>query len=215
MCVFLKSMCLKFLLRDAFERLLCWLDHWLSCMLDCIYVCVFHSWKTGFKKWLDTSSIPPRHFAVSRDSSAVSYRFPYSFWIPGGSIEKAPASSIASRHLVDRSSFCSWIWWVVPRYLLDTSAVDDHFLDTDLDSFLNTSRHLHLSSFTKGLYIHSSRSDSHFFVLSQFVRTCLSPKHSLSHSKPLPLWFFKLFQDSSSLGKFLISYSSCISCFET
>ena len=38
---------------------------------------------------------------------------------------------------------------------------------------------------------------------------------SLSHFKPLPLWFFKLFQDSPSLGKFLISHSSCISCFET
>ena len=192
-CVFLKSMCLKFLLRDDFERLLCWLDHWLRCMLDCIYVCVFHSWKTGFKKWLDTSSIPPWHFAISRDSSAVSYRFPYSFWIPGGSIEKAPASSIASRHLVDRSSFCSWIWWVVPRYLLDTSAVDDHFLDTDLDSFLNTSQHLHLSSFTKGLYIHSLRSDSHFFDLSQFVRTCSSPKHSLSLTPNLFLCDFSSF----------------------
>ena len=215
MCVFLRSMCLKFLLRDDFERLLCWLDHWLSCMLDCIHVYVFHSRKTGFKKWFDTSSIPPWHLAVCRDSSAVSYRFPYSFWIPGGSIEKAPASSIASRHLVDRSSFCSWIWWVVPRYRLDTSFVHNHFLNAYLDSFLDTSQHLHLSSFTKGLYIHSSRSDSHFFNLSQSVRTCSSLKHSLSHSKPLPLWFFKLFQDSSSLGKFLISYSSCISYFET
>ena len=137
-CVFLRSMCLKFLLRDVFERLLCWLDHWLSCMLDCIHVYVFHSRKTGFKKWFDTSSIPPWHLAVCRDSSAISYRFPDSSSILGGSIEKAPASSIASRHLVDRSSFCSWIWWVVPRYLLDTSAVDDHFLNTYLESFLDT-----------------------------------------------------------------------------
>ena len=184
-------------------------------MLDCIHVCVFHSRKTGFKRWLDTSSIPPRHLAVCRDSSAVSYRFPDSSSIPDGSIEKSLASSIASWHLVDRSNFCSWIWWVVPQYLLNTSAVDNHFLDTYLDSFLNTSRHLHLSSFTEGLYILSSRSDSHFFNRSRSVRTCSSPKHCLSHSKPLPLWFFKLFQDSSSLGKFLISYSSCISCFET
>ena len=119
------------------------------------------------------------------------------------------------RHLVDRSSFCFWIWCVVPRYLLDTLAVDDHFLDTYLNSFLDTSWHLHLSRFTEGLYILSSRFVFHFFDLFRSVRTCSSPKHSLSHSKPLPLWFFKLFQDSSSLGKFLISHSSFISCFET
>ena len=171
--------------------------------------------KTGFKSWLDTSSIPPRYLAICRASLAFYYRNLNSFSIPGGLIEKAPASLIAPRHLVDRSSFCSWIWWVVPRYRLDTSFVDDHFLNAYLDSFLDTSRHLHLSSFTKGLYIHSSRSDSHFFNLSQSVHSCSSPKHSLSHSKPLPLWFFMLFQDSSSLGKFPISYSSCISCFET
>ena len=171
--------------------------------------------KTGFKSWLDTSSIPPWYLVVYRDSSAVSYRFPDSSSILGGSIEKVSASLIASQHLVDWLSFCSWIWWVVPRYLLDTSTIDDHFLDTYLDSFLDTSWHLHLLSFTEGLYIHSSWSDSHFFDLSRSVRTYSSPKHHLSHSKPLPLWFFKLFQYSSSLGKFLISHSSCISCFET
>ena len=185
-------------------------------MLDCIHVCVFHSRKTGFKRWLDTSLIPPRHLAVCRDFSAISYRFPDSSSIPSGSIEKAPASSIASRHLVDRSSFYSWIWWVVPQYLLVTSAVDNHFLDTYFDSFLNTSRHLHLLSFTEGLYIHSPRSNSHFFDLSRSVRTYSSPKHSLSLIPNLFLCdFSSFFQDSSSLGKFLISHSSCISWFET
>ena len=33
----------------------------------------------------------------------------------------------ASWYLVDWSSFCSWFYWVVPRHLLDTSAVDNHF----------------------------------------------------------------------------------------
>ena len=144
-------------------------------MLDCIHVCVFHSRKTVFKK-------VARHLAVCRASQAFSYRNPDTSSTPGGSIEKAPASSIASRHLVDRSSFCSWIRCVVPRYLLDSSAVDDHFLDTYLDSFLDTSRHLYLLSFTKDLYILSSRSISHFFDLSPSVRTCSSPKHYLSHS---------------------------------
>ena len=161
--------------------------------MDCIHVCVFHSRKTDFKKWLDTSSIPPWHLAICRDSSAVSYRFLDSSSIPSGSIEKALISSIASRHLVDRSSFCSWIWRIAPRYLLDTLAIEDHFLDTYFDSFLDTSRHLYLSRFTEFIYIPSSWSDSHFFDVFWSVCTCSSPKHSLSHSKHLPLWFFKLF----------------------
>ena len=130
-CVsFWKSMCLKFLLRNDFESLICWLDHWLCCMLDCIHVCVFHFSKNCFGK-------------VAR-----------------------------------------------------------HLLDTYLDSFLNTSRYLHLSRFTKDLYIRSSRSGSHFFDLSRSVRTCSSPKYHLSCSKPLPLWFFKLFQDFLLLVSF-------------
>ena len=186
--------------------------------MDCIHVCVFHSRKTDFKKWLDTSSIPPWHLAICRDSSAVSYRFLDSSSIPSGSIEKSLISSIASQHLVDRSSFCSWIWWVVPRYLLDTLTIDDLFLDTSLDTlaivnlfldtsldtlaivnlFLDTSldtfRYLHLSSFTEGLYIHF------FAIWFSFLRSLLICPHlfisqtlSLSHSKHLPLWFFKLF----------------------
>ena len=59
--------------------------------------------KHSFKRNLDTSSIP------------------------GGSIEKAPASSIAPRHLVDQSSFCSWIWFFVALYLLDTLAVEHYW----------------------------------------------------------------------------------------
>ena len=193
-CVFLRSLCLELLLRDDFERLLYWLDYWLSCMLDCIHVYVFHSRKTSFQKWLDTSSIPLRHLFVCQASHSFSYRNPNSSLIPGGLIENAPTSSIALRYLVDWSSFCSWIWFLVAQYFLDTSAVDDHFLDTYLDRFLDTSRHLHLSRFTEGLYILFSRSISHFFDLSRPVRACSSPKHSLFHSKPLPWDFSSLFQ---------------------
>ena len=206
MCVFFISMCFKILIKRWFWEIIVLIGSLIELHVGLhSYLCLSFLEKLVLKKWLDTSSIPPRHLAICRDSSAVSYRFLDSSSILGGSIEKAPTSSIASRHLVDWSSFCSWIWWVFPQYLLDTSAVNDHFLDTYLDSFLDTSRHLHLSRFTEGLYIPSSQS----------VCTDSSPKHSLSHSKPLPLRFFKLFQDSSSLGKFLISHSSCISCFET
>ena len=64
-----------------------------------------------------------------------------SFLIPGGSIKIWSVSSTVPRYLVDRSSFCSWCWWVISRYLLDTSAVDDHFLgtsSTDTSTPLNT-----------------------------------------------------------------------------
>ena len=151
----------------------------------------FTSWKTVLKSWLDTSLIP---YYLSSFSSIFLKRNLDNSSIPSGSIEKAPASSIAPRHLVDRSSFCFWIWFFVARYLLDTSAVDDQFLDTYLDSFLDTSRYLSYQALLKGLYILPSRSFSHFFDLSQSVRACSSPEHSLFHSQPLPQGFFKLFQ---------------------
>ena len=95
-------------------------------------------WKAG--------STPSRHLLNTLLSVELfkpfSYRNPDNSSIPGGSIENAFASSIAPRHLVDRSSFCSWIWFFVARYLLDTSVVEGQFLDTYLDSFLDTSRYL-------------------------------------------------------------------------
>ena len=100
---------------------------------------------------LNASSTPPRYLAVYRASSAFSNRNPDSFPIPGGSIENGSASSIASRHLVDRSSFCSSLYWIVPQHLLDTSTIDDHFSRHLLDKYLNTSQYLHLSRFTIGI----------------------------------------------------------------
>ena len=48
-------------MRDVFESLKCSLDHWLSCIFDCIHVCVFLLSKNYFEKLarhlLDTSSI--------------------------------------------------------------------------------------------------------------------------------------------------------------
>ena len=159
-------------------------------MVDYIHVCVFHSRKTGFKKWLDTSSIPCYISSFSGFFLSQSQYLLDTWWInqessclldsfstPGGSIkflflDLMSCSSIPARYLSYQ--------WPFPRYL---------------------PRHLHLS-FTEGLYILSSRSVSHFFDLSRSVRTCSSPKHSLSHSKPLPLWFFKLFQDFLLLVSF-------------
>ena len=100
-CVFLGSMCLKLLLRDDFERFISCLDHWLCCMFM-----FFSSRKTVFKKiarhllgtWLSVE-LPSFFSYHNLDTSST----------PGGLIKKVPASSIASRQLVDRSSFYSCI----------------------------------------------------------------------------------------------------------
>ena len=158
------------------------------------YLCFSHLEKL-FRK---AGSTPPWHLLDTLLSVELLKHFSLcnldTSSIPGGSIEKAHASLIAPRHLVNQSSFYSWIRFFVSRYLLDTSAVDDQFLDTYLDSFLDTSRYLSCRALLKGLYILPSRFFSHFFDLSRSVRDCSSPKHSLFHSKPLPQGFFKLFQ---------------------
>ena len=151
---------------------------------------------------LKASSTPPRYLAICRASSAFSYRNLDSFLILGGSIENGSASSIAFRHLVDRSSFCSCFCWVVPQHLIDTSAVDDHFLDTFLDRCLDTSWHLHLSRFTDALFKLPVQSEPHFVRSLSRYFSVFSPK--LSHLTPIfvPQGFFKLFQDFLHLVSF-------------
>ena len=47
-----------FFFRDDFESLKCCLDPWLSCMFDCIHVCVFLFFENLFLSNLDSSSTP-------------------------------------------------------------------------------------------------------------------------------------------------------------
>ena len=96
-CVFLGSMYLTLLLRDNFESLKCCLDLQLRCMLDCIHICVFPFLKTDFK--------PPRHQAICRALTLFHIAISTLPQQLGGLIENVPGSSIASRQLVDRSSF--------------------------------------------------------------------------------------------------------------
>ena len=142
-----------FKLRDYFKRFLYCLDHWLSCMLDCIHICVFHTSKNRFEKLSrhlpHTSSIP---CYLSSFSSIFFKRNLDTSSIPGGSIKKPPASLIAPRHLLDRSIFCSESNSLLLDSFLDTSAIEDQILDTYLDRSLDTSRYLHLSRFTSCLY---------------------------------------------------------------
>ena len=162
----------------------------------------FTSRKTTFKSWLDTSSIPPRYLVVCWASLAFSYRNPDSFSILGGSIENGSASSIASRHLVDRSRFCSWFWWVVPRYPLNTSAVDDHFLTPSLtgvsiplDTYICRDLLLALFKLPVRSGIHFIRYLSRYFSIFS---------HKLSHLPPIfiPQGFFKIFQEFLHLVSF-------------
>ena len=181
-------------------------------MLDCIHVCVFLLSKNYFEKMA-------RHLLNTLLSVELpklfSYRNPNSSSIPGGSIENAPASSIAFLHLVDRLSFCSWIWILVAWYLLDTSTVDKLFLDTYLDSFLNTSQYLICRALLKVLFRPPRAIWFSFHSISLSIAICFLSQTLSSHSNFNPQRFLEDFSRFSSLGKLLISHSSCISCFES
>ena len=191
-----------------------WIIGWVACWIAFMSV-FFSSRKTGFKMWLDTSSIPHWHLAICRASQAFSYRNPDSSSILGGSIEKTPTFSIASRHLVDWSRFYSWIWWIVAWYLLDTSAVDKHFLDTYLNSFLNTSQHLICRALLSVLFKPPRVIRTSFHSISLSIALYFLSQTLSSHSNLNPQRFLQAFSRFSSLGKLLISHFSCISCFET
>ena len=187
-----------------------WIIGWVACWIA--FMSMFFTLK---KLVLKSGSTPSRYLAIYRDSQAFLYRNPDSSSIHGGSIEKALASSIASRHLLDRSIFCSWIWWVIPWYLLDTSTVDKHFLDTYLDNFLDTSWHFICRALLKVLYKPPRAIRTSFHLISLLITLYSLSQTLSSHSNLDPQRFLQVFSRFSSLGKLLISHSSCISCFET
>ena len=152
--------------------------------------------KTVLKSWLDTSLIPC--YLSSFLSIFLKHNLNTSS-ITSGSIEKAPASSIAPRHLLDRSSFCSESDSLLVDSFLNTSAIKDQILDTYLDRYIDTSRYLHLSRFTSCLYKASVRSRFHFSSISLSILLCFSPKSISSYSKLVPQGLFKLFQVSPYL----------------
>ena len=144
----------------------------------------FTSRKTVLKSWLDTSSIPCYLSSfLSFFLSAISTPP----WYLVDRSRKLPACSIAPRHLVDRSSFWSWIWFFVARYLSipqlsmtrsstassippDTSAVEHYwrvYIFLSRDSSLISSISLDLSTtihlpntliFTPNLFLKDSSS---------------------------------------------------------
>ena len=140
-----------------------WIISWVACWIA--FMSVFFTLE---KLVLKSGSTP----CYLSSFSSFFYHNPDNSSILGGSIEKAPAPSTASWHLVDRSSFCSWIWFLVARYLLDTSAVDKHFLDTYLDSLLNTSRYLIYRALLKVLFKPPRTIWSLFHSISLSIALC-------------------------------------------
>ena len=114
------------------------------------YLCFSHLEKLFWK----AGSTPPRYLAICQASQA--------FFLN--------AISTPPRHLVDWSSFCSWIWFFVARYLLDTSVVKHYWrvyiffhCDSSLISSisLNLSTTVHLPNtliFTPNLFLEDSSS---------------------------------------------------------
>ena len=140
----------------------------------------FTSRKTDFKSWLDTSSIPHRHLAVCRASSAISYRFPNSsclldsFSTPGGLIELLFLNLMS----------CSSIPQLLTTFSLTPPSITSSIpLDTCIYRAL-----LRVYIFT------SLRSDSHFFDLSICLLLFISQTPSLS----LQTSSFVIFQAFSS-----------------
>ena len=93
-----------------------WIIGCVACLIAFISV-FFSSQKTVFKSLLDTSSTPGY---LSSFQAFFSYCNLDTSSTPGGSIEKVPVSSIASRQLGRLIELLFLIWWFVPRHMLDT-----------------------------------------------------------------------------------------------
>ena len=178
------------------------------------YLC-FSLLKKLILSYLNTSSTPSRHLAICRALKLFLIAISTDPRQLGGSIEKVPRPSIAYRQLVDRSSFCSCVFALFLNTFSTTSSVDVVFLDTFLNKWLDTSRHLYVSRITKDLYKGQARSGSHFSRSLSRQKCLFTSQTSLTHSKSSSQVIFELLQVFSSLGMFLFSHLHACSCFET
>ena len=173
-------------------------------MLDCIHVCVFHSRKTGFKKWLDISSTPCYLSSFS------------SFFLS------------QSRHLlntwqIDRESSC----------LLDSFSTPGGLIKLLFLDLMSCSSIPQLSTTIFSIPISIASSTPLitciyrallkvyiYFLRNPFLISSIYPHLFISQSPSLSLQTssFLIFQ---AFSRFFFSwevsnlYSSCISCFET
>ena len=137
--------------------------------------------------YLDTSLIPLQHLAIYRASKLFLITISIDPRQLGGLIEKVPRPLIASRYLVDRSSFCSCVFTLFLDTSLTASSADVVFLDTFLNRWLDTSIYQELLK----LYILVCRDP---VLISSICLHLFTSQITLSHSKPLSQVFFKLFQ---------------------
>ena len=117
-------------------------------------------------------------------------------------------------------------WWIdrasilgSDSLLLNTCSIPQLsisiFLDTYLDSFLNTSRYLICQALLKVLFKPPRAIRFSFHSISLSIALCFLSQTLSSHSNLNPRRFLQAFSIFSSLGKLLISHSSYISCFKT
>ena len=127
------------------------------------------------KLFLKACSTPLRHLAIYQASKL----FLIAISTPGGSIEKVHVPSIASQHLVDRSSLITCVWCfctsILARHLYLSTAKSSTPGSTPLNTFIYRA----LLRFYLYFLI---RSEPHFSRLL-FLFTSQT---STSHSKPLP-----------------------------
>ena len=137
------------------------------------YLC-FSLLEKLFLSNLDSFSTPPRHLAIYQAFHLPFITISIASRQLGGSIEISFRSSIASRQLVDRSSFFNRVWEILPWHLSTAASINALTLDTFLDTCLDTSWHLYLSRFTT-FYI-KVQCDSVLTFLDLFLfKTVLSP----------------------------------------
>ena len=123
MCV-LGSMCLKIVVERCFWDFkmligsLVELHAWLNS-----YLC-FSLLEKLLLSNLDTSSTPLNTCPFRRDLKLFLIAISIAVSTAGGSIEKVPRPSIASRQLVDWSSFFDRVWWILHRHLSTAASVD-------------------------------------------------------------------------------------------
>ena len=149
---------------------------------------------------LDTSSTLPRHLAICQALKLFLIAISTDPRQLGGSIGKVPGPLIASRQLVDRSSFCYYVFALFLDTFSTVAFVDVIFLDTFLDRWLDTSICRELLRIYIQVLCYPD-----FISLDLSLSIPLSP-YLPNHSLSLQTTFPSDFQGFSSLGKFLISH---------
>ena len=140
-----------------------------------------HAWLHSYlcfsllESWFSATSTDPRHLLDTWLICRALKLFLITILTPsrqlGGSIEKVSVSSIASRQLMDRSSFFNHVWWILPRHLSTAASVNALTLDTFLDTCLDTSIYQALLT----SYIKVQRDFLLTFLDLSLDRTVLSP----------------------------------------